>query len=264
MGLFDKFKKKDNIKDEEVLKYSSENYVIKDNYKSKEYFLKQLQQINFFINHLYNLGKKYNSKPDYSFISKYLFKKICILYVLGAEPDIIKQNIVEMKNTMENITLSGSKLQYTDTVNLISLYYLFNLNISDIEFIKSKMVDEKYVDAILDILTNKVFDNKIMTTKDYYLKEKISFFPDYNKDNNGLMNVINSNNTEIRNQEFKKYLNEVKTKHYNRLLKEYEKADEGKYTYLGTFDFKLTALAKILDIDKNILKDSKFIATDLL
>lgn len=165
---------------------------------------------------------------------------------------------------MENITLSGSKLQYTDTVNLISLYYLFNLNISDIEFIESKMVDEKYVDAILDLLRNKVFDNKIMTTKDYYLKEKISFFPDYNKDNNGLMNVINSNNTEIRNQEFKKYLDEVKTKHYNRLLKEYEKVDEGKYTYLGTFDFKLTALAKILDIDKKLLKDSKFIADDLL
>ena len=73
MGLFDIFKKKKVIEDEEVLKYSSEEYIIKDDYKDKEYFLKQLQQINFFINHLYNLGKKYNSKPDYSFISKYLF-----------------------------------------------------------------------------------------------------------------------------------------------------------------------------------------------
>ena len=53
-------------------------------------------------------------------------------------------------------------------------------------------------------------------------------------------------------------------KHNNRLLKEYERIGENRYTYIGSFDFKLTAIAKILDIDKGLLKDSKFIAVDLI
>ena len=78
------------------------------------------------------------------------------------------------------------------------------------------------------------------------------------------MNVINSDSIEGKNQEFVDFLNNVKTKYYNRLLKEYERIGENRYTYIGSFDFKLTAIAKILDIDKGLLKDSKFIAVDLI
>ena len=35
-------------------------------------------------------------------------------------------------------------------------------------------------------------------------------------------------------------------------------------TYTGSYDFMLTALAKMLNIDKSLLEDSKFIAIDLI
>ena len=47
-------------------------------------------------------------------------------------------------------------------------------------------------------------------------------------------------------------------------LAEKEEIGEERYTYTRSFDFKLTAIAKILDINKNILKELKFIASDLL
>lgn len=78
------------------------------------------------------------------------------------------------------------------------------------------------------------------------------------------MDVINSSSIDDKNSEFKKYLDDIKEKHYNKLLNYYKKIGEDRWDYIGTFDFRLTALAKILEIDKDILKDSKFIATDLL
>ena len=126
------------------------------------------------------------------------------------------------------------------------------------------MNEEKYVDAILDLLVNKIFNNRVSTTKDFYYKEKGYFGDEYDKDNNNLMNAINSDSIEIRNQEFVNFLNNVKNKYYERLLKEYKRIGEDRYTYTGSFDFKLTAIAKILGIDKNLLKDLKFIADDLI
>ena len=264
MGLFDKFKKEVKIDDEEVAKYSLDCYVIKDNYKSKEYYLKQLHQINQSLNKFKTMLQNvegYNA--CYYALLKFIFQKISILYVLGAEFDTIKQNVEDYRNIIEKLS-NFCTLPYNHTVYLLSLGYLYNINVDKLKFVQAKMIDEKYVDAILDILRNKIFENKVLTNKDYYLKEKGYFGDEFDKDNSGLMNSINSNNTESKNQEFKKYLDEVKTKHYNRLLKEYEKVEEGQYTYLGSFDFKLTALAKILDIDKELIKDSKFIALDLL
>ena len=91
-----------------------------------------------------------------------------------------------------------------------------------------------------------------------------NFYDEYDKDSKGLMNVINANDLDNKNEEFLNFLNNVKSEYYNRLLKLYENISENKYIYTGSFDFKLTAIAKILGIDKNLLMNSKFIADDLI
>lgn len=78
------------------------------------------------------------------------------------------------------------------------------------------------------------------------------------------MKAINASSIEESTNEFINYLNNVKEKYYKRFMKHYEKIEEDSYTYTGSYDFRLTAIAKILGIDKNKLKDSKFIAVDLM
>lgn len=250
-----------NAKDEEVEKYFSPKYIVKYNYQSKEYYLKKLYLNNQFINQLKVLNEK-NKNDNLSFLlAHHLYRKIYILYVIGAESDIIKDNIKNYKNVLK----LKNQLNYEEIVNLMSLYYLYNLNFNDIEFIKSKMLNEKYVDAILDLLRNTIFENKVITTKDFYLKEKLCLWHEYKKDSDGLMNVFSADSMEHKNKEFKKYLDEVKTKYYNKIVKEFEmKMNDDGPEFVETIDFKLTAIAKILKIDRDFIADSKFIASDLL
>lgn len=258
MGLFSN----KDYNDEEVLKYTSDIYNIKDDYKNKDYYLKQLEQINQrmnFFKEKFNNGEVKRLSTYYIFLADLLFKKISILYILSVEFDVIKQNVEEYFETIHQLS-KLDKLSYTYLINLLSLGYLYNIDIQKFEFIKSNMIDEKYIDAVLDILRNKIFYNKVSTTKDFYFKEKGYFGDEYDKDTKGLMNVINSD----KSKEFINYLDNIKTKYYNRLLKEYERIGENRYTYIGSYDFKLTAIAKILEIDKELLKNSKFIAIDLI
>ncbi len=251
-----------NAKDEEVEKYFSPKYIVKDNYQSKEYYLKELYLNNQFINQLKLLLNGKSKNDNLSFLlAHHLYRKIYILYVIGAESDIIKDNIKNYKNVLK----LKNQLNYEEIVNLMSLYYLYNLNFNDIEFIKSKMLNEKYVDAILDLLRNTIFENKVITTKDFYLKEKLCLWHEYKKDSDGLMNVFSADSMEQKNKEFKKYLDEVKTKYYNKIVKEFEmKMNDDGPEFVETIDFKLTAIAKILKIDRDFIADSKFIASDLL
>ncbi len=254
------------VSKEAVLKYKADSYVVRDTFKSKDYYLKQLEMINERVNRFkekFNNGEVKGLENYYIMLSRLTFQKISILYVISAEYDAIKQYIYEYFKIINEKT-KYSQLTYTEIINLLSLGYLFQIDISEYGFIRQNMVDEKYIDAILDLLRNKIFENKVSTTKNFYFKEKGYFGDEYDKDSNGLMNVINSDSIEGKNQEFVDFLNNVKTKYYNRLLKEYERIGENRYTYIGSFDFKLTAIAKILDIDKGLLKDSKFIAVDLI
>lgn len=78
------------------------------------------------------------------------------------------------------------------------------------------------------------------------------------------MNVVNARNQEEINTAFVEYLKTTKESFYKRQLKEYERLSEDRYTYTGLCDFMLTALAKMLKIDKNLLENSKFIDIDLI
>ena len=48
------------------------------------------------------------------------------------------------------------------------------------------------------------------------------------------------------------------------MKKNYNVVIHARYTYTGSFDYRLTAVAKILNLNKEALAESKFIAADLL
>ena len=149
--------------DEEVLKYKDDSYVVRDMFKSKEYYLKKFEMINERVNRFkekFDNGEVKGLENYYIMLSSLTFQKISILYVINAEYDAIKQYIYEYFKIMNEKT-KYSQLTYTGIINLLSLGYLFQIDISEYGFIKQNMVDEKYIDAILDLLRNKIFENKV-------------------------------------------------------------------------------------------------------
>jgi hypothetical protein len=130
------------------------------------------------------------------------------------------------------------------------------------EFIKTYMVEEKYIDIRLDIIRNTYFEGKCYSIKDFYYKDK-GYFGDVSKENGGLVDVYAAPDAE-RTDLFLKHLNTVKDRHQKRLVKYYETLAEDRYTYTGAVDIVLTAVAKALKLDRSKLRDSKYIASDLL
>lgn len=124
------------------------------------------------------------------------------------------------------------------------------------------MLKDTWIDAPLDMLINGVFLNKPVTSKDFCFKLTLS--GDLKKTDGEFMNVVNAKNQEEINNTFIEYLKTTKERFYKRQLKEYDRIGENRYTYTGSYDFMLTALAKMLNIDKGLLEDSKFIAIDLI
>ena len=95
-------------------------------------------------------------------------------------------------------------------------------------------------------------------------KDKGYFGDDYTESTGALMRAIHADDQETRTAEFVNFIKTVKETYYQRLLQYYERIGEDRYTYTGSYDFRLTAVAKVLGINQNALSDSKSIAADLL
>lgn len=236
----------------------------RDYFKSVEYYEKELQRCDSCIRRLREKSAEVKDMSRfYSVINHYLENKIEILYVLYEEPVVIEKSVDEyIDNLRKNCQLGKDKLTYNEIVFTLSWVILLEMDVSKVAFILEYMLPEKYVDASLDLIRNRVFGEKCSTDKKFYFKDK-GYFGDYTKSEGGLLNVFLSPK-ENQTEEFIKFLKEIKQKHYNRLIKYYESIEEDRYTYTGSFDYRLTAVAKILNLNKEALAESKFIAADLL
>jgi hypothetical protein len=256
------FKKTKQI-DKEVLKYSKDSYCIKDNYKNKDYFLRQLEEVNKRIDKyktLFDNGEVKDENVYYIFLSSRLLEKIGLLNTLGEDKENIKSLVEEYCDAVEK--KSDNLLTYNEVKNTLSLAYLYNLDIDKVKFVKENMPKDTWIDASLDMLINGMFLNKPITSKNFCFKLTLS--GNLKKTDGEFMNVVNAKNQVEINDAFVEYLKTTKESFYKRQLKEYEGLDEDRYTYTGSCDFMLTALAKMLKIDKNLLEDSKFIDIDLV
>lgn len=243
-------------------KFELEKYHVKDEFKDTEYFINQLQKINERIDkyktHFEN-GTVKDMHVYYISISNRLLEKIRILQTLGEKQENIKRLVEEYCDAIEK---NSANLTYNEVKNVLSLAYLYNLNIEKIEFVKKNMLKNTWIDACLDMLINGIFLNNPVTSKDFCFKLTLS--GDMRKTNGEFMNVVNAKNQEEINTAFVEYLKTTKEGFYKKQLKEYDRIGEDRYTYTGSCDFMLTALAKMMNIDKNLLIDSKFIDINLL
>ncbi len=248
--------------DEEILKYKDDSYVVRDTFKSKEYFLEQLEKINGFINKYktyFENGAVKDMHVYYISIASKLLEKIKVLQTLREDPENIKCLVEEYCDAVEK---KSADLTYNEVKNTLSLAYLYNLNIENVEFVKKNMLKDTCIDAPLDMLINGIFTSNPVTSKNFCFKLTLS--GSLEKTDDEFMNVVNAENQDEKNTAFIEYLKTTKESFYKRQLKEYERIGEDRYTYTGSYDFMLTALAKMLNIDKSLLEDSKFIAIDLI
>ena len=248
--------------DDEILKYKDDSYVVRDTFKSKEYYLKQLEKINERIDKYktyFENGTVKDMHVYYISIANRLLEKIKILQTLGENRENIKSLVEEY---CDAVGKNSADLTYNEVKNTLSLAYLYNLNIEKVEFVKQNMLKDTWIDAPLDMLINGIFLNNPVTSKDFCFKLTLS--GDLKKTYGEFMNIVNAKNQEEINNTFIEYLKTAKEGFYKRQLKEYDRIGEDRYTYTGSCDFMLTALAKMLNIDKCLLKDSKFIDIDLI
>jgi len=285
MGILDLFKKKqreNNVNPQEnevttkithkwditaeVAKLGNEKYVVRDDFKDKEYYINRLVKINALLNDVterYESGTMYEPERYYPLVRRQIIDMIYLLYVLGAEHGVIKKYVIEYLSLLEKEDKRG--WPYSIEVSVLALASLYDIETEKIAWVKSKMgqIKDKYVDAVLDVLRNKIFDDKLLTDKEFYFKET-GIFSEHRRAKGGLVDVFNAKDVDTRTEKFVEYLTKVKEKHYKYLLKHYDEVGEERYTYYGSQCFKLTALAKILEIDKTKIASSRFIADDLL
>lgn len=255
--------KKSECTDEKVLKSSKESFCIKDIFKNKDYFLMQLEKVNGRIDKykaLFNNGEVKDENVYYIFLSSRLLEKIEILNTLGESKENIKGLVEEYCGAVEK--KSEHPLTYNEVKNILSLAYLYNLDIEKVEFVKKNIPKDTWIDASLDMLINGVLLDKPTTSKKFCFKLTLS--GNFKKTDGEFMNVVNAKNQVEINDAFVEYLKTTKESFYKRQLKEYDRLGEDRYTYTGSCDFMLTALAKMLNIDKSLLENSKFINIDLM
>ncbi len=239
------------------------NNRLKDDFKTTEYYQKELEHLETRIKRYRDNLSQENASRMYIAIGLRLLSVISIKYQLGYEIDEIKNNVSQyIENDKMKVQYYSGKVTYNDAVNLLSLAYLFQIDSKQVEFIKAYMVEEKYIDICLDLIRNAYFEGICYSAKDFYYKDK-GYFGDHSKEHGGIVDIYNAPDAEKTNL-FLKHLNVIKDKHHKRLVKYYESLDEDRYTYVGTYDFVLTAVAKALNLDKSRLCDSIYIAADLL
>jgi|GEM_PF-6805784 len=279
MGIFDKLKKKGNVTtveevepthkwdlSAEIAILRDEKYVVKNDFKNKEYYLDRLMANNKFLNDIterYELGTLYEPERYPRLVQRELIDVIHFLYVVGARYEVVKKYVIEYLLLLEKEDIEH--WGYSKEAMALALAYLYDVEAETIARIELKyqQTQEKYVDAVLDIFRNKIFHNKVSTTKEFYFKDK-GVFGDYELGHGELIEAIQAENPQERSKKFVEYLEKVKEKHYKNLLSHYEKIGENRYSYGGAQCFKLTALAKMLEVDKEEIANSRFIANDLL
>ena len=194
-----------------------------------------------------------------------------VLKKYEADVVLFKDKIVssETRTNMQYVIVTD------DISRIVKLKYVLGYDLSDIkeialdyidyallEYVKGHMVRESFTDVVLDVVRHIVFEGKAYSDKTYYFKDS-GYMGGSTKAKGGLVDVCNASLNE-RTDLFVKHLAAVKGKHHKRLLKNYEEIGENRYVYAGSYDFLLTAFAKALQMDKEKLEPSIFIATDLL
>ena len=242
----------------------------RDDFRSKEYYVGHLKRIEDW---LAEVEEKVQDDPDarersYIITEGHRDQRVRLLYVLRADEQEVRDAALSYLRNLQGLAHAHrvgerSELTWNLVYRALAFATLFDFEHEEVAFLEKDVIDDKYVDAAMDMLRSALFRGEASTDKDFYFKD-MGYFGDVTKGTDGLLLAIWADGRRERTVEFMKYLKSVKEKHYKRLLKHYEEIGEQRYVYTGSYDFRLTAVAKVLGIDKDAVADSKFIAADLL
>ena len=238
---------------------------IKEDFKTEDYYRSVLKKyeadVVLFKDKIASSETRTNMQ--YVIVTDDISRIVKLKYVLGYDLSDIKEIALDYIDYLGQKTeFKPEELTYNEMACALSYAYLFDIDYALLEYVKGHMVRESFTDVVLDVVRHIVFERKAYSDKTYYFKDS-GYMGGSTKAKGGLVDVCNASLNE-RTDLFVKHLAAVKGKHHKRLLKNYEEIGENRYVYAGSYDFLLTAFAKALQMNKEKLEPSIFIAKDLL
>lgn len=238
---------------------------IKEDFKTEDYYRRVLKKyeadVVLFKDKI--VSSETRTNMQYVIVTDDISRIVKLKYVLGYDLSDIKEIALDYIDYLGQKTeFKPEELTYNEMACALSYAYLFDIDYALLEYVKGHMVRESFTDVVLDVVRHIVFERKAYSDKTYYFKDS-GYMGGSTKAKGGLVDVCNASLNE-RTDLFVKHLAAVKGKHHKRLLKNYEEIGENRYVYAGSYDFLLTAFAKALQMDKEKLEPSIFIAKDLL
>ena len=214
---------------------------MRDIRKDKEYFDK-------YLDYQYSRIKKKNAKLEEADEDK---KQRVLVSLISYEIDLLKaefsvgatkDNIKTLLNRAVKVACEYENITYEDLLNLLSLSIMVNNKSEAIKLIK--MHNEKIRnDRLLRYLSMYINDTKPVWNESIPLKKEFILLDE----------VINS---ESKEDKLCDYLNSWYKNHYG--YSWYNSHLGNEDTYCGYWSFESAAIAVILKLDENKLKDSEY------
>lgn len=233
----------------------------RDKLRDKSYFevciLNETRRIKKFEHAIEEVIKKrgnfdYGVKSTYDYLFGIYFNKLEALYSSGAPLEEIKDFIPDIIDIAEKIWNSNSK--YVEIIWLISVGYMLNIDANEMKRLKKLIIRDGVEDYLIDFLLHSYDESwKVRTT---------SF--KYDRPYKSLYNVIHAKDKNESIHLLKQYLEKEWYDGHDDMGWYDTHKREDELIYSGYWSFESGAIAKILELDDIILKDTPYYPYDMV
>ena len=188
----------------------------------------------------------------YNFLFGDHFRKLKALYSSGAPLEEIKDFIPDIIDIAEKIWVSEG--DYVEMVYLLSIGYMLNIESSEIERLKKLIIKDGVEDYLIDFLLHANDETwEIRTTS-------LNFGHPYPL----LYDIIHAESKEKAVSLLKQYLEKEWYDGHDDMGWYDTHKREDELIYSGYWSFESGAIAKILELDDTILKDTPYYPYDMV
>ena len=232
---------------------------MRDKIKNKNYFNEQLEYVYSSINRYEGLLSKVieahgeyseGANNGYAILSMFYTQALNLLYSAGKE---IQEMKGDFNNFIKYYTLSWSiDNGYIDLIRTLSLGVLLNIDTSEFKNLKKKIINEGLDDYLVNFLLSYIDPSWQFNSNDFYFKG--IYEP--------VKNIIEEDNRYISIELLKVYLEKQWYDIHNECAW-YNSHKSKQDTYYGYWAYEAGAIAKILELNDEELKDQQYYPYDL-
>lgn len=237
--------------------------MIRDTFKSEEYFIGYLQDNEQDINNLVNnlkLGEVAEKAIPFAYYSLYIMRlnRLIVKYSLGEDISSLKEEFLSLLEEWLNgylydeLSHDETYGPYSNNIIIFSLCVLFNVNETYMEKVRKRLKEEKINDWLINFIMNPHIPKEAIMGKLYYKKTYID-----------LQTLILLTDKENQKEFFEQYVSKIWYRKY-RACNFWGSHNKDEYFYRGYWAFEAAAVAKILGIDDSSLKGFKYYPYDLV